>query len=221
MPPENSASELGLHCSDAWEKGVRHLLQHGEYSPSVRGPTLECLNFTIVVERPCEGRRLSSKSPHFLAETSFSQQVLEHPRVTNWSGSGPTSGDGVDQVDRIVKLLVDDPLTRRAVVGLWDPRVDLGIANPQGVIALIFTVRSRLFHLTSIFRTTDAWMANWTLMAMSDLQAQVLDRLVRTDPSLGQIELGPYAQFHASFHIYLDDVPQAKRLLPSPPPPTP
>ena len=213
MTSTTTGSEHGEQCSDSWERAVRYLLVNGEYSPSVRGPTIECLNFTIVVEHPGDTPRLSPKSPHFLSDDAFSHQVLRHPRVTNWRYGQKLPEPGIDQIDHVVRLLRSDPLSRRAVVGIWDPMVDLEIDNPQGVIALIFAIRSRRFHLTSIFRTTDAWMANWTLVAMSDLQAEVFERLVSVEPSIGEVELGSYAQFHASFHMYLDDVPHAKRLL--------
>jgi hypothetical protein len=214
MPSAISASEYGERSSDAWEKAVRFLLENGEYSPSVRGPTIECVNFTVVVNDPRSEPRLSSKSPHFLADDAFSQQILHHPKVRNWRQNQDDANEvGVDQIDQIINLLRTDPLSRRAVVGIWDPLVDLKIDNPQGVIALIFAIRSRRFHLTSLFRTTDAWMANWTLVAMSDLQTQVFERLTSEEPSIGNVELGSYAQFHASFHMYLDDVPHAKRLL--------
>jgi thymidylate synthase len=205
-----SATVRGDDCATAWERSVRHLLAHGAYAPSIRGATKECLNLTVVVADPSGGRRVSEHSPRFMAHESFSRQIRSHPRVSHW-----VAGDSeIDQVDEVVKLLRDDPLTRRAVVGVWDPAKDLVAPNPQGVVALIFTIRSRQLHLTSLFRTTDAWMSNWTLTAMSDLQVQVFDRLVSAGiDTIGEVRLGSYAQFHASFHIYLDDVPHARQLL--------
>src|SRR4051794_38952594 len=112
-----SVSVRGTSCGRSWEKAVRFLLEHGAYSPSVRGPTLECLNLTIVVDDPHGLPRLSESSPLFLQHERFSDAILHHPRLTSWYG--------INQVERVVNLLKDDPITRRAVVGVWDPAKDL------------------------------------------------------------------------------------------------
>ena len=195
-------------CADGWEAGVRQLLVHGRYSPSVRGPTLELVNCTLEVDDPRHPDRISPRSPMFLSHEKFSETLRAHPRVADWHG--------VNQVDEVVRILRADPLSRRAVIGVWDPAIDLEVANPQGVVALVFVVRQQALQLTSLFRTTDAWMANWTLAAMADLQVEVYDRLMgRSDGTepIGDVALGTYSQFHASFHIYLDDVPHARDVL--------
>jgi hypothetical protein len=77
----------------------------------------------------------------------------------------------------------------------------------------MFTIRSKALHLTSIFRTTDAWMCNWTLIGIPELQQDVHDRLVRSESSLHSLELGTYTQMHFSFHMYLDEIPNAEQHL--------
>lgn len=195
-------------CAEGWEKAVRQLLLRGRYSPSVRGPTLELVNCTIEVNDPQHPDRISPESPTFLMHERFSETLRMHPRVADWNG--------MDQVDEVVRILRADPLSRRAVIGVWNPEEDLKVSNPQGVIALVFVIRQRQLQLTALFRTTDAWMANWTITAMADLQVEVYKRLMGEDNGaepIGDVTLGSYSQFHASFHVYLDDVLHAREAL--------
>lgn len=48
------------------------------------------------------------------------------PRLRDFGGDGinPLSGNGVDQLKHVVELLNNDPVTRRAVIGIYDPVVD-------------------------------------------------------------------------------------------------
>jgi thymidylate synthase len=194
----------GKTCAEVWERSVTFLLKRGEYVPSGRGPVLECLDMALVVTRPWEEPRLSKLSPMFNQAEEFSSSLRTHPRVMNW--------DGVDQLKHVIDTFREDPLSRRAIISIWDPRRDLHVENAQGVIAFVFSIRNNALRLTSIFRTTDAWMCNWTLAGVPELQRVVYNEL-RQHAVFDNLSMGQYTQMHASFHIYLDELKNAELKL--------
>lgn len=195
----------GSTCSDAWENSITHLVRGGRYVASVRGPVIECLDVVVEVLDPWEEPRVSEWSPKFRGADDFGQSLVSHPSLRNWGG-------GFDQLEHVVEMLHRDPVSRRAVVSIWDPAEDHKAENAHGVVAFLFTIRTNALHMTSLLRTTDAWMSNWTLSGMPAIQRAVADRL-RKFREHSSLALGPYVQIHASYHMYLDDLPQANRMV--------
>ena len=189
----------GRTCAEAWENGIRYLVKNGKYVPSIRGPVIEGVNVALHVTNPFAKPRLSKHSPLFNMANEFGSSLLRHPRVIKWENE-------IDQLDQVIKVLKSDPWSRRAVVTVWDPREDFTHDNPQGVVAFQFAFRNGALHLTSMFRTTDAWMCNWTLAGLPELQKAVADRLRRSrNRYFKNLTVGTYTQLHTSFHLYLDE----------------
>lgn len=194
----------GSNCAEVWEKSVRFLIQNGIYVASVRGPVLEYSNVSLLVNRPWEEPRISTNCPLFNRADGFSTSLSNHPRIIDW--------DGINQLEYVIKLLRNDPVSRRAVISVWDPKQDPMVENAQGVISILFQIRAKQLHLTSILRTTDAWMCNWSLAGIPELQRIVYDQLHQYI-EFSELNLGTYTQFHSSFHIYLDEVKNAELRL--------
>lgn len=187
-------------CGDAWEAGVRELLRHGAFVPSERGPVIELSDVTLVVQDPWgPNGQVSPNSPTLSRAAELGTQLLESSRIVNLHG--------MNQLDRVVAILQKEPFSRRAVINVWDPSQDLASPNPQGVIAFVFSIREGKLNLSSFLRTTDAWLSNWTLRAIPELQNRVWERLRHENyENLGR---GTYTQSHVSFHLYLDERPNA------------
>ena len=95
------------------------------------------------------------------------------PRAKDFSGDGETwrsgygprirSYDGdIDQLAYVVDTLRKDPLSRQAVIGIWDPRIDT-IPDPDRACNTQLQFQSRLgaLHLTVTVRSNDA-MWGWS-----------------------------------------------------------
>ncbi|MGA2285009.1 MAG: hypothetical protein ABSG55_01900 [Dehalococcoidia bacterium] len=187
----------GSSCGDAWKRGVRFLLKNGTYVPSIRGPVIECLNLALVVLDPwsAEGR-ISKLSPSFRQGDQFGSSLVNDERILNWHGE--------NQLEKVVSALRGDPLSRRAVIAIWDPQKDYEDDKSAGLIAFVFAIRQKKLHMTGLMRTTDAWMCNWTLASFPELQKTVWEALCKEEWAQ-DIVLGTYTQTHCSFHLYLDD----------------
>lgn len=188
----------GDTCGEVWERSVTYVVKEGQYVASVRGPVLEVLNVNLVINCPFKEPRISPRSPLFQNAERFLSSVHNHRRIVNWHGT--------DQLKKIIDILKRDMVSRRAVITLWDPSEDLEAPNPQGVVSCSFAIRDGELNLTSTFRTTDAWMCNWSLAGMPDLQTAITEALRKTGGAFKYLSVGSYTQIHYSFHIYLDDV---------------
>jgi hypothetical protein len=194
----------GLNCADVWEKSVAFLVKNGQYVPSVRGPVLEASDVVLTVLNPFSEPVISPHSPAFKGAGDFANSLLHHERILSWHG--------IDQIREITALLVRDAFSRRAVVSIWDPIEDLSAENAHGIISLTFSIRARCLNMTTVLRTTDAWMCNWTLAALPTIQRKLSEQLGAM-PLFSGLQPGYYTQFHINFHMYLEDIEDAKDKL--------
>jgi thymidylate synthase len=73
------------------------------------------------------------------------------PRLRNWGG-------GLDQLSRVVERLRQDPDTRRAVLQIWDPAIDLEDSRDVAcTLCIRFLLRHGLLHGFVTMRSQDLW----------------------------------------------------------------
>ena len=105
---------------------------------------------------------------------------------------------GRDQVRALIKVLKSHPESRRAVLQMWDPLVDLGSSSKDIPCNtnIFFKVRDNKLQMTVCNRSNDmvwgAYGAN--AVHMSVLQEYIAKSL--------DVEIGPYHQISDSFHVY-------------------
>lgn len=126
------------------------------------------------------------------------------PRLRNWNG--------VDQLAEIVKILREEPLSRRAVASIYDP--DRDFVESRDIPCnnwLHFLMREGRLNLHVAARSTDIWWGfsginafEWTLLL------EVMARWLRCAP-------GRLAFFSSSLHLYERHFDRASRLLASQP----
>ena len=106
----------------------------------------------------------------------------------------------VDQIETVINELEQNPQSRRAVIGMWDPQTDL---NKEGKdfpcnLAISFRVQNDTLDMTVFNRSNDiiwgAYGAN--AVHMSILQEYIATRLELTS--------GKYHQVSNNFHAYLN-----------------
>lgn len=105
-----------------------------------------------------------------------------------------------DQLDDVVKMLVEDPMSRRVVLQIWDIE-DLGRVSkdlPCNVGAT-FSTRSGKLDMAVFNRSNDiilgAYGAN--VVHFSFLQEYIARRV--------GVEVGNYTQISTNFHVYVDN----------------
>ncbi len=117
---------------------------------------------------------------------------------------------GFDQIEALVDLLRNHPNTRRAVLQIWDGKLDLG-ADSKDIPCndlIFFKLRGGVLHMTVSCRSNDmvwgAYGANAVQFSM--LQEYIAGRL--------GCAVGRYVQVSDSFHVYVNEQWDKLRKLP-------
>jgi thymidylate synthase len=123
------------------------------------------------------------------------------PRMRHWGGR-------VDQLDRIRRLLADDPDTRQAVIQLYDPDRDTrGHRDVPCTLGYRFYVRRGQLQMHTTMRSQDLWLGfPYDIFAATILQELLAGWL--------GVELGEYHHHVDSLHLYTTHTDDAARLSP-------
>lgn len=104
---------------------------------------------------------------------------------------------GVNQIQKVADLLRRDPLTRRAVIGMWDPRCDLSEHNdlPCNTSIMFRVVMSKL-DMTVINRSNDLI---WGMLGANAVHMTYLHELIA---AMAGVPIGFYKVFTNNLHVY-------------------
>ena len=106
---------------------------------------------------------------------------------------------GFDQIKYVADLLRKDPTTRRAVIGMYDPRTeDAGSKDIPCNSHIYFMVRSGKLDMTVLNRSNDAV---WGAFGANAVHFSVLLEVVA---ALAGLPIGRYWQITNNLHIYPD-----------------
>lgn len=98
-------------------------------------------------------------------------------------------------LEDVIKLLQDDPTSRRAVISIRDNELDLGSGDPACLQSIQFMIRNKKLHCFVLFRSNDGVRAAFmNAFALTELQKYVADRL--------GVRVGSYIHRANSFHCY-------------------
>lgn len=210
----------GHSVNDVLPDVLEHLLS--EQAPEVgsrNGRVKEALNAQIELWNPVRREVLTqNRRANIFAQIAETMWVLSGrndiawlepylPRARQFSDDGKTwqggygprirSHFGVDQLDHVVNLLKEDPLTRRAVISIYDPSVDTlpGLDIPCNDF-LQFQSRGGRLHLTVTVRSNDVI---WGWSGINAFEWSTLQEIVA---SMLNIDVGPLLFNIGSLHLY-------------------
>lgn len=126
------------------------------------------------------------------------------PRLRNWNGTDSK----VDQLDYVRSLLVNDPISRQAVISIWDPAID---TQPGKDIPcnnwIQFIMRNGLLNMNISQRSSDAI---WGYSGIDTFSWSVLHDMMTYWVSADQ---GMLFHFIGSQHIYKQHYVMAYMML--------
>lgn len=209
---------------------VRRVLLMGEPSAPRGEPTRELIGATIVVPGDAPmlpvhcARGVSTKlaaveATQFVGGYSDADQLLAaNPRLAQYTDDGPQGahfhgayGPRIrGQVLSAMARLEADPATRRAVVRIWDPELDLfageHFRNYPCKTELQLMVRGGALDLHVRMRANDVWHG-------LAYDAFVANQLQWTVARMLKLPVGWYVHHAASLHLYERDVDAARTML--------
>lgn len=123
-------------------------------------------------------------------------------------GSRLESGEPVDQLTEVIELLEREPDTRRAVMAIWDPAMDLNIQSKDLPCNdfIMLAVNEGKLEMEVCCRSNDVV---WGAYGANAVQFSMLQEFIAE--ALG-VEAGTLSQISRSFHFYLDN-PTFKKLV--------
>jgi len=106
--------------------------------------------------------------------------------------------EGIDQIGEAIKILKEDPTSRRVVIAMWDPYADLGVPSKDLPFNthIYLLVNNGALHMTVCNRSNDAvWGAfGANVVHMSILHEYLAEQM--------GYSVGRYYQFTNNLHIY-------------------
>lgn len=204
---------------------VNYVMDHGHEAGPRDLATREVLGATIVVEDPTRclplgvGRRVSKKvaaietlqliggftDPRLVLAASDAFEKVQDGGAFH-GAYGPRAAP---QFQRVLDRLRDDPQSRRAIITIWDPAMDLyrdGLHDYPCTVSLEYTIRNNRLIAQTHMRSNDVWLG-------LAYDAFVFTQVQLTLATMLGVEAGPYIHHASSLHIYESDVDAAEQLV--------
>jgi thymidylate synthase len=215
------------NVAQALPKGLALLREVGKEEASRAGPVLvaPCPVMTIY-DRPCERVLFSAErdaNPFFhLAEAlwmlagrndaaflnlfirNFGEQFAQ-PNGTVHGAYGFRWREmfSMDQLDEVVRILKEEPLSRQAVLTMWNPNVDLGFPDLKDRpcnTQIYFRILDARLQMTVMCRSNDIL---WGAYGANAVHFSVLQEYLAA--RIG-VKVGIYYQFSNNFHAYISEL---------------
>lgn len=222
-------SIIARNVNDAWVEAKSLLNAEGVKRPSRNGPMIEvpepvCTHYTAPMERVLFDETRNANPFFHLMEGLW---MLVGRRDVGWitqynKNMRNYSDDGVvfhaayghrwryhfdrDQISAVIQILEKDPASRRAIINMWDPRIDLYVPNGGPVpkdlpcnMTCVFSVRDEQLNMAVYNRSNDIVMGCYgaNVVHMSMLQEYVALYL--------KVPVGWYEQVSYSWHAYVEN----------------
>ncbi len=206
-------------ASEALPLMLQDLLKYGEEVGSRNGRVVEFLNTRVVLKEPTQREILSlNRKANVFAQIAETMWVISGRNDIEWlsaylprardyaddglhwrAGYGPRirNWNGVDQLRYVVDTLKADPLSRQAVIAIWDPVVDTTPGKDKACNTFLqFQSRGGLLYLTVNVRSNDVM---WGWSGINAFEWSTLQEMVA---SLLGIQVGDLTFNIGSLHLY-------------------
>jgi len=192
---------------DAYHKTINNILSSGtlieEYPFGIGGDKfLEINNMTIRINNTT---KISTKRAPKVSSTAM--KFFDVMLFTD--DKRPQSLRTTQQLDNIVKVLLNKKGSKKAVISVWDNK-DIFSDYVVSLTQLQFLIRDDLLHLSSVFRSHDMYNGfYWNTIGCIGLMKDVVKSL----SDKYEIGLGTYSEFAVSAHIQSKDTNEALKSI--------
>jgi len=116
----------------------------------------------------------------------------------------------VDQISLCGEILFNDPLSRQAVMAMWDPAIDLGAKKKDIPCNDLVMFRGRWNAMDSVWEldTTVSCRSNDVVWGTYGANAVHMSVMAEVVAGLAGMRLGKYYQVSNNFHVYLNVLDQ-------------
>ncbi|MFW9768446.1 MAG: thymidylate synthase [Candidatus Thorarchaeota archaeon] len=196
---------------DGWTRIVRKIMQAGMTRVDERESETRWLeNVMIHISNPYSDR-VSDKYPFSeeVLRDKYATQLLNPDRMdfdyTYGERLNAWGEETLNQIDYVIKKLVESPHSRRAVATTWDPRKDTIVDEVPCLNHFVFMMREGFLDISVMIRSNDmygAWPAN--VYALGELLTYVSDKT--------RLKPGTITTLSVNAHIYRHDWEKAHKV---------
>lgn len=207
------------NCRDDYPKLCQWVWEHGQPSNPRSELTHELVNMSITLLDPTDALPLGvGRKPNLAIGAAEALQLISGvsdpdlmkritPRFANYFDGGTLHGGYGprlrNQLHDVQQILMNDPLSRQAVVTIWDPAYDRTVpVAPRDLpctVALQFLFREGKLQLHVHMRSNDVIMGvSYDFFQFTQLQLSMAN--------LMGVEVGSYHHHATSFHMYARDL---------------
>ena len=151
--------------ADAQEKGIAEVGRYGVVEVTEDGEDIIQLTYPLVIQisepnsEPLK-HILSPYSTEFLYTYYVQIKAPDNSHGFDYTyGNRIHSHFGLNQYDRAVDMICNSPNTRRAVISLWDGKIDNLAKHPPCLNHIQFSRDGEALNMTCLFRSNDILMA--------------------------------------------------------------
>jgi hypothetical protein len=212
------------NINDAFFEGAHQLMIHGEKAESRNGPVITARDpFVTIYENPKQRLLFwpdRDANPFFhlfeslwmlAGRNDVAGIAAFNAQMRDYSDDGISfhgaygfrwrAWFGFDQIKTVIDQLKKDPTSRRAVIGMWDPKLDPRVADQGGKdvpcnLAITFRVVNGELDMCVFNRSNDLI---WGAYGANVVHFSMLQQLIAEALSVG---VGNYTQFSANTHVY-------------------
>lgn len=137
-----------------------------------------------------------------------------HERLYNYEDcNGPVCCLGINQIDIMIKKLIENTNTRRAVAITWGPRIDNYRKDVPCLQYIQMVIRNDTLHMNVLFRSNDMLSAfGSNAYALTTLQKNITDYISRSINK--KLQYGYYNHTVTCPHIYYErDAMEYKKVM--------
>ena len=167
-------------------------------------------NFDIPEFMPCDAKKVREYIPR--VTTNFIEDG-----TTYTYGSRIRSWFGIDQFQETVRKLAREPISRSAVICLWDSRQDTIKGGSPCINHLWFRIRENRLYLTVTIRSNDMFEAYpenaYGMRALQEMMRKGVLQEMKTQGKEADIKLGDLVIVSQSAHIYDDCWERAREIV--------
>lgn len=128
---------------------------------------------------------------------TYHDRLFDYPREAGEGFSGDGDGNGIDQIDYIVRKIREEPTTRRALGITWFPVKDSSSDHPPCLQRIQCLSRDGKLNMHMEFRSNDMLSAlGANMYAIAHLQKHIADNL--------GLAVGWYSHTSVSAHLYYE-----------------
>lgn len=133
-------------------------------------------------------------------------------------GESVDVGFKINQIEHVIRKLVDQPFTRQAQMITWMPNMDIKVYDPPCLQSLWYRILEdddgiQWLNCNIRFRSNDAWGASFmNMFGFIQFNKEIIASEVEKR-SGKQVKLGRLNWHADSYHIYGKDIKQAKEML--------